>query len=499
MSKHSIRLLAQLFSLLLLAALIFAACAGGGAAPAEQPAEEKEEPAAAAPAAEEKEEMPAEEAKEEAPAEGQREIVWMVRTGPEENNWEQTVVVPAFEEAHPDIKINLLIIDQPDIAVKREAMIAAGEPLHVWSTNWGGDGFASDRARGLLTDLTPLIERDNVDLSLFIPEVLEIYKSDGKIWGLPFLTTGSYVFYNMKLLDEAGIPYPTTDWEDKSWTWDAMLELGKQLTKNYEDPTTAQYGWVQGRQNIEGPAMIFGKFPWPEDAYETGFAESINLTDPAIIDAYQKHHDLIHVHKVSPDDASIQALATLGGTFESGRVALMQNGGWGWWVYADIDPDVEGGFCWGVAPNPWGSPDAETRAVIYTDPWVITRGLEGQELEDAWTFVKFLIAEENARSYMQTTNTPPTQKKLQEEWFGQFKCMEPDQVKQVYQGAFAHGLESSNHLLVRWDELNQTWGNTLTPFFNDPAGKAADVLPTIEQDLNSALELIAEEEGHTFE
>ena len=70
-----------------------------------------------------------------------------------------------------------------------------------------------------------------------------------------------------------------------------------------------------------------------------------------------------------------------------------------------------------------------TRAVIYTDPWVITAGLEGQELEDAWTFLKFLVREDTARSYMQASNTPPTQGKLQEEWFNQFGCMEPDQVK----------------------------------------------------------------------
>jgi multiple sugar transport system substrate-binding protein len=299
----------------------------------------------------------------------------------------------------------------------------------------------------------------------------------------------------MKLFDEAGLEYPPTDWEDKSWTWDRMLELGKQLTKGYEDPTTAQYGWVQNRQNIEGPAMIFGKFPWPEDAYETGFADSINLTDPEIIDAYQKHHDLIHKEKVSPDDAANQALATLGGAFESGRVAMMQNGGWGWWIYSTLDPSVEGGFCWGVAPNPWGTPDADTRAVIYTDPWVITAGLEGQDLEDAWTFVKFLIREDNARTYMEAGNVPPTQTKLQEEWFSQFECMEPDKVKEVYQGAFAHGLESSNHLIIRWDELNQIWGNSLTPYFNDPAGDTAAVLATIEQDSNAALELIRSEEG----
>lgn len=428
---------------------------------------------------------------------GARELVWMVRTGPVENNWEENVVKPAWEKEHPEITLNILNIDQPDIAVKREAMIAAGEPLHVWSTNWGGDGFASDRNRGLITDLTPLIERDQMDMSVFIPEVLKIYQSEGKTWGLPFLTTGSYVFYNMDLLDEAGIPHPTTDWEDKSWTWEVYLDLAKQLTKNYDDPTTAQYGVFQNRQQVEGPAMIFGQFPWPADAYESGFADKITLNTPEIIDAYQKHHDLIHKEKVAPDDASSQALTQLGGAFESGRVAMTQNGGWGWWVYSPLKPETDGGFCWGVAPIPWGSPDANTRAVIYTDPWVITSGLEGQILDDSWEFVKFLVREDNARSYMQATNTPPTQSKLQEEWFGQFGCMEPDAVKQVYQGAFAHGVESSNHMIVRYDELDQIWNNTFSAYFLDPTGNAADIMPDLEAELTDALVRIAEEEGYT--
>ncbi len=77
--------------------------------------------------------------------------------------------------------------------------------------------------------------------------------------------------------------------------------------------------------------------------------------------------------------------------------------------------------------------------------------------------------------------------------------MDPEAVKEVYQGAFPHGLESSNHLLVRWDELNQTWGNILNPFFDDPNGDAAAVLELTEQDLNDALQRIAEEEGYTFQ
>jgi multiple sugar transport system substrate-binding protein len=476
MFKRRMGLAWRILGLLLVAFLALTACGPA----AEEPA--AEEPAAEEPAAEEP-----------------REIVWMVRTNETENPWEQEIAIPNFEKEHPDIKVNLLIIDQPDIAMKREAMIAAGEPLHVWSTNWGGDGFASDRSRGLITDLTPLIEKDNVDTSVFIPEVLDIYKSEGKIWGLPFLTTGSYIFYNMELFDEAGIPYPTTDWDDKSWTWDAAVEIAKQLTKDYGDPVNAQYGWIQGRQNIEGPAMIFGKFPWPEDAYDTGFAESIDLSDPAVIEAYQAHHDLLYVHKVSPDGPATDALSQLGGAFESGRVAMNQTGGWGWWIYStNIDTEAEEGFCWGVAPNPWGSPDAEERAVIYTDPWVITRGLEGQELEDAWAFVKFLISEDQARAYMQAGNVPPTQHKLQEEWFEQYTCMDPADVKEVYQGAFRYGLESSNHLMVRWDALQVAWNNVLSAMFNDPDADVAAELTQLEADLNEILQQIAEEEGHEF-
>ena len=121
------------------------------------------------------------------------------------------------------------------ITVKREAMIASGEQLDVWSPNWGGNGFASDRARGLLTDLTPLIQQDKFDTSVFVPQILKIYQSEGKTWGLPLLSTGSYVYYNMKLFDQAKVPYLTTDWDDTSWNWQKYVDTGKKLTQNPND------------------------------------------------------------------------------------------------------------------------------------------------------------------------------------------------------------------------------------------------------------------------
>lgn len=468
-----------LLAALVIASLLLAACPGG-AAPA---GGGQAAGGAAAPAA---------------PAAGAREIVWMVRTGPVENKWETEVVAPAWAKEHPDVKLTILNIRQDDIAVKREAMIAAGEKLDVWSPNWGGDGFASDRSRGLLTDLTPLIERDKFDTSVFIPEVLKIYESEGKTWALPFLTTGSYLFYNMKLFDDAKIPYPTTDWDDKNWTWDAALDLAKKLTKNYDDPGTAIYGWNEGIWPNEAVTFMFNASPWPADAFTSGFAQEVKFNTEGAVKAYQAKHDLTYKDKVAPDAAASQALDQLGGAFQSGRVAMNTTGGWGFWTYSPITPDVENGFCWGAAPLPWGSPDAGARATIFTDPWAITKGLQGAELDDSWEFLKFLVREDNARSYMQATNTPPTQSKLQEEWFQQFKCMKPEQVKQVYQGAYKYGQESSNHLIVRYDEINQTWNNALSAFNNDANGDAAQLVQQLETETNNVLQKIAKEEKHEF-
>ena len=422
--------------------------------------------------------------------EGQRELVWMVRNSPVENDWETRIVRPAFAKAQSEICLQILSINQDDIAVKRATMLSSGQALHVWSPNWGGNGFASDRAEDLLEDLTPLIEQDKFDTSVFIPSVLKIYEVEGKVYGLPFLTTGSYVYYNQKLLKEAGIETPPTNWDDKSWTWNKMISMAKKLTKNTNNINKAQYGLQTAWLNLEGPPMMFGHFIWPEDAYDTGYAKSVNVTNDKSIMAFQALHDAVYKDKVAPNPSVTTALDQLGGAFASGRVAMAMSGGWGHWSWKELITDPNG-FCWGVAPMPWGTPDAKTRTVIYTDPWVITSGLEEEQKQDAWTFVKFLVSEEQARSYTETTGTPPTQTKLLAEYYKQFsKCMPEAKMKEVFEGAFTHGRESSNHLLAQWDELNQVWVNNLDPFFTNKNAKASEALPKIEKGTNAALDQI---------
>jgi multiple sugar transport system substrate-binding protein len=426
----------------------------------------------------------------------QKELVWMVRNGPVENPWEANIVRPAFQKAKPEICLKILSIEQEDIAVKRQAMIASGEPLHVWSPNWGGDGFASDRVRGLLTDLTPLIQRDNFDTSVFIPEVLAIYQQEGKTWGLPFLTTGSYLYYNKKIFDDAGVAYPPTDWDDPNWTWQAFVDTAKKLTKNTDDINNAVFGANNGLwPAVDAIPFIWGHKLIPDEAHQTGFADRVEVVNDKTVQGFTEMRDLVHKYKVAPDPAASAALGQLGGGFESGRVAMQMTGGWGHWAYKPLIDDPSG-FCWGAAPLPAGAPDAKTRATIFTDPWVITAKLQPEQQDMAWEFVKFLVSEEQARTYSQTTGTPPTQTKLLDEYYKLYeKCMKPEDMKKVFEGAFTHGRESSNHLLVRFDELNQIWDNNLSAIWDEPTSDVRSVLTDIESQYNDALSRIKAEGG----
>ncbi|WP_153057392.1 extracellular solute-binding protein, partial [Streptococcus suis] len=71
----------------------------------------------------------------------------------------------------------------------------------------------------------------------------EIYNINGKQYAIPkdFDTIG--LWYNKKLFDEAGIPYP-----DDTWDWNKLKEVAKKLTK----PDGSQYGFGAGLSNQEG-------------------------------------------------------------------------------------------------------------------------------------------------------------------------------------------------------------------------------------------------------
>ncbi len=410
------------------------------------------------------------------------EITWLVRAAEVENAWEAEVAIPKFEEANPNIKVNLIYLPGADFDTKLQSMIAGGTPPDVFS-HWGSSGFRDYLTRDLLADLTPYIERDTFDTSDFVTDVLDIYTVDGKIMGLPILSGGTYMFYNKDMLDYYGVEYPTTDWNDTSWTVDAYLEKCGALTQNIDDPDLGTFGCHLGFWPSDGLAWLYGGGYYPEEAYASGFAEESLMTSEPVVNGWQLRQDMVWKYHYMPQPSETEAFGGTNG-FKNSKIGLYITGAWGWWQFGDLDEQ----FNWGVAALPYG---AEGRKdLVFTDPWMMSK--DSNYPDEAWEFIKYLSSPEVQQEWMELTGAPPVRNSLLNVWAESFSTMTPEEVMEVYLGSLEHGIESPNHLMVRFDQLDSTIGAKTSQISNNERS-AAEVLAEIKTDLDAVLKQIKAE------
>jgi len=409
------------------------------------------------------------------------QIIWLVRSEQIEQTWENEIIA-GFEASHPGVKIDLVVAPWPDFDSTLQAMTDAGAPPDIWS-HWGPSGFQDYVKRGLVADLTPLIEVDRFDLSDFMPDVLKIYTVDGKVMGLPILTTGSFIFYNKDAFDAARVKYPPTNWDDKTWTWDALLEKAKALTKDTDDPQRAMFGYFGDAWPNDAYCWLFGQDLYPDSAYQTGFASESYLDKPGCVKGFQANQDIVWKLHYAPDPAQSNAISGGGDLFQTGKVGMCFTGGWGWWNYSAAH--LEKKFRWGVAALPWGGDNR--RDVVFTDPWMLSS--KTGHPQEAWAFLKYLVSADVQEQWMNLTGAPPVRLSLAEKWYQQFPSMKPEEVKEVALGAIKYGRESPNHLLVKFDQLDQVVKSAVDPINNNEK-KAADVMGDVNIKLTAALKQI---------
>lgn len=179
--------------------------------------------------------------------------------------------------------------------------------------------FVNFWAKDAFLPLNSFIDHDPAfHIQDFFPDVMKRFTVNGQIYALPRDTAPfACVYYNKKLFDEAGIPYPTND-----WTTDDLLRIAKQLTKREGDRTT-QYG--------------FYAWAWQNFVYAFG-GELVNdlyqptrcaLDDPKAVEGLQFYADLMNKYRVAPTPLALGNLA-MGAQqlFMSQRVAMFSSGVW---------------------------------------------------------------------------------------------------------------------------------------------------------------------------
>jgi multiple sugar transport system substrate-binding protein len=128
------------------------------------------------------------------------------------------------ESKFPHITLNAMMESKGNYLAD---VVAAGLPLDAVARSAGG---LFDAIRyGVVSDLTPYIEKHKFDLSRLAPGVLEAIKSySGKneILVMPYELNNTIVTYNKAIFDKFGVEYP---WD--GMTWDDMFNLAQKVTR----------------------------------------------------------------------------------------------------------------------------------------------------------------------------------------------------------------------------------------------------------------------------
>ncbi len=231
-------------------------------------------------------------------------------------------------------------------------------------------------ARGQAVELTPYVAE--LDLSQFFESPFRSAAfRDGKHFGFPSGTYNMVLYYNKDLLDEAGLAYPSTDWNN-AISFQQVRDYARQLTTG--EGGTKRFGFSAG------PYMAFIGMYFLSNGGQNVFAEdgSCALTHPESLAVYQWFDDMLRTDGTMPRPTDTEVISALE-MFRSGRIAMSVDGTFVHTVMRDID-----NFRVGIAAVPSGTGPAYSSQFV--DSWVVWKGTEHER--EAWEAIRALNSPE---------------------------------------------------------------------------------------------------------
>ncbi|MGM7722782.1 ABC transporter substrate-binding protein [Metabacillus sp. Hm71] len=298
--------------------------------------------------------------------------------------------IELFKEKHPEVEVKVTYTPYADYWTKLKTSLAGGSGPDIFWMN--GPNFYQYASSGLIKDIQPLIDGDKLDTSVYTPALVNLYTYEDKLFGLPYFLDSIGLFYNKKIFDEAGIPYP-----DETWDWAKVEEVGKKLT----DKENGIYGYIASASNQAGYYNLIhqaGGFIISDDKTKSGF------DSPEAQSALQWTKDLMD-EGISPS-AQAQIETKVNQIFGSGKAAMLPNIS----VNAPVLHEMLGEDL-GVAVLPKGK---EQASIVHGLSWVMNAKTKHEEL--AWELQKVLAGEEAGKWMAESGFSIPAYKGTEDAW-----------------------------------------------------------------------------------
>jgi multiple sugar transport system substrate-binding protein len=308
-------------------------------------------------------------------------IRWFVGLGaggqPQQFAAEQAFV-DKYNSSQKDAYISLEIYNNNVAANILKTQIAAGNGPDIIGPV-GVEGL--NLFRDQLLDLKPLISSAGFDMTKFDPSLAHFFDlgENGATIGVPFATYPSYLWYNKKLFDEAGLPTPPTKvgdlYQGKPWDMDAVKAIGMKLTvdKNGNDATSSsfdasnivQWGfdmqWADNSPLAE--ASLFGASSFvAADGKTAQVQDPVRIGEKWFNDGVWKDHFIPNANQINSD------LLAKGNLFQSGNLAMDETHSWYSCCVNPAAPakPIVTDFGWAVAPSYNGKITAKLHADTFS-------------------------------------------------------------------------------------------------------------------------------------
>lgn len=269
-------------------------------------------------------------------------------------------MVEAFEKENPDIKVNIETLGYDDYFTQLAIRVAGNQAPDVFELNI--ENFRAYADKGAIAE----IDTTQVDVSEIHETALGAFKIDNKQFGLPTKFSNVVLIYNKDLFDQAGIAYPTNDWD-----WEDELEAA-QAIRALGDDIFGVFRPIQTHEFYKTVAQNNGSMM---NAAQTEFT----LNSAANIEALEMMIARVNTHNVTPN---VEQLGGMGDwdLFLSGRLGMIVTGIWAFSTFAN---DAE--FEWDIVVEP-GIKKKATH--FFSDAVVVSS--KSKEKEAATKFAAFL-------------------------------------------------------------------------------------------------------------
>jgi multiple sugar transport system substrate-binding protein len=299
-------------------------------------------------------------------------------------------VLKDFEGKYPGIKVKYEVISDQYMDVIKTRLVGEAAP----------DVFYLDALEAPFLMSQNVLEPLDVyitpefDLSDFEENLINSFKHDNHIYGLPKDYSTLALFYNKKAFTATGFSF-----NNPPTTWDELRSYSKQLTvdKN-QDGRIDQYGYgvipELARQAYKIKA--FGGQLVDENGY-AAFASEAGLKGlQLVVEQYQKERSSAQKSDVGTNSGSEM--------FGQGKVAMVIEGNWAIPFLKETFPQLE--FATAEVPTI----NNKKGTMVFTVAYVMNK--QSQHKNEAWQLISYLTGKEGMEKWTGTGFALPTRKSV---------------------------------------------------------------------------------------